>query len=135
MDRKEKARHAFSFKVRTDKTIEESVQELTSRLKDAGFGILGILNFREILQKKGLGFDGEYRLLEVCKPDAAKEALETDPDVGLLLPCTIAVYQKDKQTWISLARPTALLANLESRELDGLGREIERDLVSILEAL
>ena len=71
--------------------------------------------------------------MEVCKPDAAKHVLESDPEIGLLLPCTIAVYGKNGENWISLAKPTALLAAAHSEELAQLGRDIETRLVGVIQ--
>ena len=123
----------FSHTVRTEKTINQAVDDVTARLKEAGFGVLAVLDFKEILEKKGAGIKDEYRLLEVCNPSAAKMALEADPEIGLLLPCPIAVYQRDNRNYISLARPTSLLANLPDRRLDKLGEEIEKKLVEAIQ--
>jgi len=120
---------SFSYTVKTLKAINRAVEDITSSLKEEGFGVLGTLNFKEILQKKGLDFKDEYRLMEVCNPSAAKQVLESNPEIGLLLPCTIAAYQKNNENWISLARPTSLLANINDRQLDKFGEEIEQKLV------
>ncbi|HXU95318.1 MAG TPA: DUF302 domain-containing protein [Candidatus Nitrosotalea sp.] len=129
----EKRDSGFSYTVKTLKTINQAVEDVTASLKEVGFGILGTLNFKEILQKKGLEFKEEYRLLEVCNPFAAKQALESNPEIGLLLPCTIAVYQKNNENFISLARPTALLANIHDDRLDKFGQEMEQKLVSAIQ--
>lgn len=129
----EKRDSGFSYTVKTLKTINQAVEDVTTSLKEVGFGILGTLNFKEILQKKGLEFKEEYRLLEVCNPSAAKQALESNPEIGLLLPCTIAVYQKNNENFISLARPTALLANIHDDRLDKFGQEMEQKLVSAIQ--
>lgn len=123
----------FSYTVNTKKTINQAVEDITSSLKEVGFGVLNTLNFKEILQKKGLDFKDEYRLLEVCNPGAAKQALESNPEIGLLLPCPIAVYQKDNQNWISLAKPTSLIANIGDSRLEKFGQEIEQKLVQAIQ--
>ena len=123
----------FSYTVKTQKTINQAVEDITASLKEVGFGVLGTLNFKEILQKKGLDFKDEYRLLEVCNPSAAKQVLESNPEIGLLLPCTVAVYQKNNENWISLAKPTSLLANINDRQLDKFGEEIEQKLVQAIQ--
>ena len=133
MSDKGKRDSGFSYTVKTLKTINQAVEDVTTSLKEVGFGILGTLNFKEILQKKGLEFKEEYRLLEVCNPSAAKQALESNPEIGLLLPCTIAVYQKNNENFISLARPTALLANIHDDRLDKFGQEMEQKLVSAIQ--
>ncbi len=125
----------FSYTTKTGKTIDRTIEDITTSLKEIGFGVLGILDFKAILQKKGLDYKEEYRLLEVCNPGAAKQALESNPEIGLLLPCTIAVYQKDKENFISLARPTALLANIKDSRLDKMGTEIEQKLVEVIEKI
>jgi uncharacterized protein (DUF302 family) len=129
----ERKNPSFSYTVKTQKTINQAVEDVTASLKEVGFGVLGTLNFKEILQKKGLDFKDEYRLLEVCNPLAAKQVLESNPEVGLLLPCTIAVYQKNNENWISLAKPTSLLANIHDAKLDKFGEEIEQKLVQTIQ--
>lgn len=124
---------SFSYTVKTLKPINQAVEDVTASLKEVGFGVLGTLNFKEILQKKGLDFKDEYRLLEVCNPSAAKQALESNPEIGLLLPCTVAVYQKNNENFISLAKPTALLANIQDNRLDKFGQEMEQKLVSAIQ--
>ena len=124
---------SFIYTVKTLKAINQAVEDITTSLKEEGFGVLGTLNFKEILQKKGLDFKDEYLLLEVCNPYAAKQALESNPEIGLLLPCTIAIYQKNKENFISLARPTALLANIPNNQLDKFAKEIEQKLVNAIQ--
>lgn len=122
----------FSYTVKTLKTINQAVEDITAGLKEIGFGVLGTLNFKDILQKKGLEFKDEYRLLEVCNPAAARQVLESNPEIGLLLPCTIAVYQNKNENWISLAKPTSLLANIDDNRLEKFGKEIEEKLVEVI---
>lgn len=123
----------FSYTIKTLKSIPQVVEDITASLKEVGFGVLGILNFKEILQKKGLDFKGEYHLLEVCEPTTAKQALESNPEIGLLLPCTIAIYQKNNETFISLAKPTSLLANISGNQLDEFAQDVEAKLVSAIQ--
>lgn len=124
---------SFSYSVKTQKTINQAVEAITASLKEVGFGVLGTLNFKEILQKKGLDYKDEYRLLEVCNPAAAKQVLESNPEIGLLLPCTIAVYQRNDENWISLAKPTSLLANIHDNRLDKFAEEMEQKLVHAIQ--
>jgi len=51
----------------------------------------------------------------------------------LLLPCTIAVYQKDDENFISLARPTSLLSMASDENLKISEEEIEDGLIKIIE--
>lgn len=124
---------SFSYTVKSKKTIKEIVEELPKHLKEIGFGVLGNLNFQKILTEKGEDFEKPYQLLEVCNPKLAKQVLEINPDLGLLLPCTIAVYKKKDGNYISLAKPSALLEMASEDNLKFMGQEIEKNLVSVIE--
>ena len=123
----------FTHTVKTQKNIDDVIVELTENLKGIGFGVLETLDFKKILTEKGLEFSDNYKLMEVCHPNLAKQALEANPDLGLLLPCTIAVYQKDDENFISLARPTSLLSMALEQNLKFSGEEIENGLIKIIE--
>ena len=124
---------SFTHTVKTKKNIDDVITTVTENLKEIGFGVLGTLDFKKILSEKGLEFSNNYKLMEVCHPSLAKQVLEANPDLGLLLPCTIAVYQKDDENFISLARPTALLAMASDSSLKFSGEEIENNLIRIIE--
>jgi len=124
---------SFSYTVKTQKAIDNAIEEITSNLTKIKFGVLGTLDFKEIFAKKGIDFPNEYKLLEVCNPVAAKQALDSDPDIGLLLPCTIAVYDRDGQNYVSLARPTVLLSVAQNTDLEAMGKEIESKLIKVID--
>jgi len=124
---------SFAFTVKTQKSIDDAITNLTENLKEIGFGVLETLDFKKILSEKGLEFSDDYRLMEVCNSNLAKQVLEANPDLGLLLPCTIAVYQKDNENFISLARPTSLLSMASDENLKISGEKIEDGLIKIIE--
>ena len=123
----------FTHTVKTQKNIDDVIVDLTENLKGIGFGVLETLDFKKILTEKGLEFSDNYKLMEVCHPNLAKQVLEANSDLGLLLPCTIAVYQKDDENFISLARPTSLLSMVSEQNLKFSGEEIENGLIKIIE--
>jgi len=124
---------SFTYTVKTQKSIDNVITDLTDNLKEIGFGVLETLDFKKILLEKGLEFANDYKLMEVCNPRLAKQVLEANPDLGLLLPCTIAVYQKDDVNFISLARPTSLLSMISDDNLKISGEDIEKGLIRIIE--
>ena len=113
--------------------MDDVIEEITSKLSEIKFGVLGILNFKEIFAKKGIDYPNEYKLLEVCNPQAAKQALDSDPNIGLLLPCTIAIYEKNDENYISLARPTVLLSVAQNTGVEAMGKEIESKLIKVID--
>ena len=123
----------FTHTVKTDKDMDHVIANITENLSDIGFGVLETLDFKKILEEKGLEFPNNYRLLEVCNPNLAKQVLDANPDLGLLLPCTIAVYQKNNEKYISLAKPTSLLSMASEDNLKFSGEEIEDSLIKVIE--
>ena len=123
---------SFSYTVKTQKNIDDVIEEIKTKLSEIKFGVLGILDFKEIFAKKGINYPHDYKLLEVCNPQAAKQALDSNPDIGLLLPCTIAIYEKSGENYISLAKPTSLLSVASNVELESMGKEIEEKLVDVI---
>lgn len=124
---------SFTYTVKTQKNIDDVITTITENLKEIGFGVLETLDFKKILSDKGLEFSNSYKLMEVCHPSLAKQVLEANPDLGLLLPCTIAIYQKDNENFISLARPTSLLSMASDKSLNFSGEEIETNLIKVIE--
>ena len=123
----------FNYTVKTQKTIDTVIAEITAKLSEIKFGVLGTLDFKEIFAKKGIDYSDQYKLLEICNPQAAKQALESDPNIGLLLPCTIAVFEKNGENYISLAKPTELLSVASNTELESMGKDIETKLIKVID--
>jgi len=110
----------ITFKVTTSKPVQEAVADLKNELAAINFSVLWGLNFKDKLQEKGLAFDQDFHVLEVCNPGEAKKALDANIEVGFFLPCKLAVYSQEGQTVIGMAKPTSLMSLMGS---DPLGNE------------
>lgn len=86
---------AYGLFVRTAKPYEEALEAVKAALKEQGFGVLTEIDVRETLkQKLGVEFR-RYDIIGACNPPLAHKALETELDIGLLLPCNVIVYEED----------------------------------------
>ncbi|HET7658421.1 MAG TPA: DUF302 domain-containing protein, partial [Bacillales bacterium] len=92
----------FNYTVETNKTIDEAVSVLQENLQEEKFGVLWDFDIRETLENKGLDYERDFRVLEVCNPKAAKEGLEQNHMVGYLLPCKVVVYEEEGKTQIGM---------------------------------
>ncbi|PMC40756.1 hypothetical protein CJ195_03345, partial [Bacillus sp. UMB0899] len=84
---------------------------------------------KEKLQEKGLEFDSDYLVLEVCNPHEAQRVLKENLLVGYFLPCKIVVYSDNGKTIIGMPRPTALINLVNNEEVKKLARDIEERLM------
>jgi len=121
----------YAFTRTLDTSYENAISKVTEALKQEGFGVLTEIDVKETLKKK-LGVDfRKYAILGACNPPYAHRTLQTDLEVGLLLPCNVTVYETDDQkTCISAINPVSALQVIKSRELQknrgGSFRKVEK---------
>jgi uncharacterized protein (DUF302 family) len=126
--------YGFSIQFGTD--FDHAADVLTRELKKQGFGIVTDINLQAIFKEKLAVDDGPYRILGVCNPWVAHQALRADPDIGLLLPCNVIVRQgKQELVTIAFTAPEALLGLVYRTDLVNLGMEIRQRLEKVRDAL
>lgn len=122
------------YLVRSQKTVEQATSDLEAAVKANGFGVLHQYDLKKTLAGKGVDLPHECRILEVCNPHQAARVLSADMGMNIALPCRISVYEDGGQTWIGMAKPTALLAGLsEAPGLREVAEEVEADTISMIE--
>ncbi|OLS01638.1 DUF302 domain-containing protein [Tissierella creatinophila] len=123
----------INYKVSTDKSFEVAIEDLKKSLNNHNFGVLWELNFKEKLQEKGLDFNKNFQILEVCNPQQAKEVLEQNIEVGFFLPCKMVVYENNNSVFIGMTNPTKLIEMIAGDELVSLAMGVEKELRSAID--
>ncbi len=118
----------FAYTLTTDKTMEQAVLDVKERLQELKFGTLWEFNIPAKLKEKGVDFQGNATVLEVCNPVRAKEALEHNMNVVYFLPCKIVVYEEKGQTKIGMVRLTVFMDLLKDKHLKDFAQEVEDTL-------
>ena len=115
-------------------SYEDAISKVTDALKEEGFGVLTEIDVKSTLKKK-LDVDfRKYMILGVCNPPYAFRTLQTNLDVGLLLPCNVIVYETDdKKAYISALNPVSALEVIKSQELRKIAAEVSEKLKRVVE--
>jgi len=125
----------FGFSKITDYNFEQAVEKITEELKKEGFGILSSIDFKDTFNKK-LSVDyKKYTVLGACNPPLAHKALQADEEVGLFLPCNIAVYEKDGKTNISVFDPLFITTVIDNPQIKSVAEEVKKKLERVLETV
>lgn len=96
----------------SNKSVQEVVDTIQEKISNYKFGVLHIHNVKETLKSKGVDFDHECQVLDICNPNYAKQLLSTDMTLSSIVPCKISVYNKDNQTYIALNSITQLIDDI-----------------------
>ena len=118
--------------VESSKPLDRVTEDLQLAVVRHKFGVLGVHDLRAKMAEKGVPFDRECRIFEVCNPHQAKRVLEANLEISTALPCRISVYEESGRTKLATIRPTALIALYASPELRGVAEEVERTLMAIM---
>lgn len=119
--------------VDTDKNIEAASQSLEAAVKNNGFGVLHIHNLGATLRSKGIAFDGECRVFEICNPGQAAKVLSVDMRLNMALPCRVSVYSEQGKVKIGYIKPADMLSGLsDDPALAQIASEVEQSMLKIV---
>ena len=126
----------YSFSIQLEGDITEIEQEVVRALKDEGFGVLTEIDVQSTLKNK-LGVEKRpYKILGACNPVFANQALEAEPDIGLLLPCNVVLREEhDGAITVAFMDPVAVLKLVDQDGIENLAMEVRSRLERVRQAL
>ena len=112
--------------VETGKSFDQASADLEQAVKRLGFGVLHVHDLATTLRSKGIAFEEQCKVFEVCNPQQAAKVLSTDMRLNMALPCRISVFTQHGKTHIGLIRPVQMLSALsKDAALVQVAREVE----------
>lgn len=119
--------------VETAKSFEQAATDLDAAVKKHGFGVLHIHDLGNTLRSKGMAFDEQCRVFEVCNPAQAVKVLASDMRLNMALPCRISVFTQTGKTMIGLIKPVEMLAALsQDPTLLQVAKEVEESTIRMV---
>lgn len=119
----------------TPAPLESVVARLPEIAKQHKFGVLGVHDLKEKMNSKGVPFERECRVFEVCNPQQAQTILKGNMSVSAALPCRISVYAERGQTVLTTIEPAALLGMFGPTQpgAEAVAADVRRELVAIMD--
>ena len=123
----------YTLSTTTELTFTEAADRVREELKTEGFGVLCEIDVQATLKEK-LGVEGEpYLILGACNPPLAHQALQTEPELGVLLPCNVVVYTRDGTTHISAIDAERMLSIVGNDDLAPVAADVRNKLARVVE--
>ena len=126
----------YSFSTNFKGDMDSVEQHVIEALKEEGFGVLTEIDVQATMKKK-LDIDQRpYKILGACNPSLAHQAIEAEPDIGLLLPCNVVVREEeDASITVAFMDPEAVLTLVNRDDVAELAKEVKNRLERVKQSL
>ena len=125
----------YGFTKELDISFEDALKQATENLKKAGFGVLTSIDVKEKFKEK-LGVDfKKYMILGACNPANAYKAIETEKNIGLMLPCNVIVYEEDDKVTIAAIKPTVAMQMIDNEKLGKIAADVEIQIKQVIDSI
>jgi len=126
----------YAFSTTITGSFPAALVKVREALKTEGFGVLTEIDVAATFKAK-LGIDSRpYNILGACNPQFAHQAIEADPDIGLLLPCNVIVREEaNGQVTVGFMDPAAVLGMVGNPRVTAIGEAVRAKLVRVKASL
>lgn len=118
--------------------FDQALNKTIDALKAEGFGVLSEIDIQGAMKTK-LDVDmPRYRILGACNPPLAHQALQAEPDIGLLLPCNVIVREDEDDSdrvIVGFLNPQIMVELVQSPGMRAVSDEAEQRLRRVCDSL
>ena len=126
----------YGFDISLSGNIDDIRSRVVDELQKAGFGVLTEIDVAATLKKKINVDRRPYLILGACNPKLANQAINADPDIGLLLPCNVVLREEqDGSVTVAFMDPAAVLGLVDKPGVEQLAGEVRALLEGVRDAL
>lgn len=116
-------------------SVPEAIAKAREALQQEGFGVLCDIDVQATLKNKINVDRPAYTILGACNPQLANQALSAEPDLGLLLPCNVVVFEEEGQVYVKAVDPEKLLAVSGNPALQPIAQDVKARLTRAMAQL
>jgi len=116
-------------------SFDKVKEDVTTALKEEGFGVLTEIDVKTTLKKKLDEDFRPYTILGACNPPFAHKALLAEDKIGAMLPCNVILQQKNDGVEVAAVDPVASMLAVKNDKLVDIARQIQRKLKSAIDNL
>jgi len=126
----------YGLKRRINMEFEKVDKNIREALMEEGFGIITEIDVQKTFKQKLNRDFKKYKILGVCVPNTAFQAISVDEQIGLLLPCKMAFWEnEDKSTTVAAIDFAAQLSSAGVEELKPQANQINSKLKNAMNKL
>ena len=125
----------YGLKTHVEMDFADALERVREAMRGEGFGVITEIDMKEKFKEK-LGKDfPDYVILGACNPGFAYDALGEDSDIGLLLPCNVAVYRDGAKTAVSIIDAEKALSLTGNDQMKAMAQIVNDKLRRALDSL
>lgn len=113
----------YAIKGTSPRDLAATIARAREELQREGFGVLTEIDLQAKMREKLDREMGGYVILGACAPPLAWDAVQAQPDIGVLLPCNVCVYEQGDRVVVSAMDPNAALGLVDDETVHRVGNE------------
>lgn len=126
----------YSISTKVNLPYEQALAKTRDALKAEGFGVITEIDVRKTVKEK-LGAEFRpYIILGACNPPMAHKAISTEPEIGLLMPCNVCVWDnEDGTSTVAAVDVGAMFQFVQNPALTDVAETVNSKLRKVIESM